>query len=112
MSSAMALLSAGLRAEATRVTRVGLCCKAFSRRVCARGLGQSCAVEEVRGRAGRRGSEEPADLDISRHRGSPEVLKPQVRLCSNVPRAVFPGLLRAAPGGVPVGDHRLGLYDP
>ena len=41
----------------------------------------------------------PAGLDASRHRGLSKSDKPQVRQTQGVPRAVFEGLLRLAPGG-------------
>jgi hypothetical protein len=61
-----------------------------------------------RGRAGRQGPEGPTGLDVSRYLGCPAVPRsnqgcggqnPQVRRSQGVPRAVFVGLLRSAPGG-------------
>ena len=64
--------------------------------------------EKYRGRAERQGSGGPAGLDASRHRGlskSDNAASPPV---PGVPRAVFLGLLRSAPGGRPVsGDPPL-----
>jgi hypothetical protein len=61
-----------------------------------------------RGRAERQGSSGPTGLDASRHRGLSSMSSPQVRLLPGVPRAVFIGLLRAAPGGLTVsGDPSL-----
>jgi len=42
----------------------------------------------------------PADLATSRQRGVSKSVKPQVRQTQGVPRAVFLGLLRSAPGGL------------
>jgi hypothetical protein len=42
----------------------------------------------------------PAGLDASRHRGLSKSVIPQVRQTQGVPRAVFIGLLRNAPGGL------------
>ena len=47
------------------------------------------ALEKVRGRAGRRGSNGPTGLDMSPHRGIRLSSSPQVRFLSSVPRAVF-----------------------
>ena len=52
-----------------------------------------------RGRAGRCRVRGPAGLDASRHRGLSKPIVPQVRQSFGVPRAVFIGLLRTAPGG-------------
>jgi hypothetical protein len=56
------------------------------------GAPEVCAFRQapkVRGRAGRRGPEGPADLGASRHRGLPKSMKPLVRRLPGVPRAVF-----------------------
>jgi hypothetical protein len=42
-----------------------------------------------KGRAGRRGLERPTDLGISRHRGVPKSVEPQVRRSPGVPHAMF-----------------------
>ena len=46
-----------------------------------------------------KGPDGPAGLDASRHRGLSKSVLPQVRQSDGVPRAVFLGLLRSAPGG-------------
>jgi hypothetical protein len=57
------------------------------------------SLEKSRGRAGRQGPDGPADLDASQHRGALKS-EPQVRRYQGVPRAMFIGLLRLAPGGL------------
>jgi hypothetical protein len=92
----------------------------------------SAALERSRGRAGRcrvrahsslrrvrkRKVLGPAGLDASRHRGlsNParllaETRPPQVRQSLGVPRAVFIGLLRIAPGGLTVSGDPASLLD-
>ena len=47
----------------------------------------------------------PTDLDASRHRGLSKSELPQVRPTQGVPRAVFVGLIRSAPGGLTVSGN-------
>src|SRR5665213_1869826 len=46
----------------------------------------------------------PTDLDASQHRGALKS-EPQVRRFPGVPRAMFIGLLRLAPGGLPISGN-------
>ena len=79
----------------------------FSRRVFARVISADAPSKKVRGRAGRRGSSGPTGSGISRRRSGTAVSaepplvvsKPQVRLLSSVPRAVFEACSARPPVG-------------